>query len=255
MEPMSLLQTDNLIRRVGVAHGFTTRAGGVSVGPLASLNLARRPDERPEALEANWDRVAHALDPRLDRRAVALLAQVHGAHVVEVRQSSGPLANVAEADGAVTTVAGLILAVRVADCVPVLLASPHGIGVAHAGWRGAAAGVVTATVHALCRASASRPSDVSVAIGPHIRPDRFEVGEEVVEALVAGGIPASVFVRAGFSKPHVDLAAYLRAQLMQIGVYDVDDCGGCSVSDPVRFFSHRAGGPDAGRMAGVIVRR
>ena len=134
-----LCQSKLLGTQSGVFHGFTTREGGASTGSLSSLNLAWCSGEQKESLWANWDKVAKALAPELSAASVALLHQVHGNRVVEVSSPKGPFEVVADADGAVTTKKGIILAVRVADCVPVLLAAPGGVAVAHAGWRGAAA--------------------------------------------------------------------------------------------------------------------
>src|SRR5262245_5794934 len=95
-----------------VPHGFTSRAGGVSTGPLATLNLSARPRESRGALAENWRRVARALDPSLGADAVAVLNQVHGGDVVRVRAGAGPHAPVADADGAYTTEIGVVLGVR-----------------------------------------------------------------------------------------------------------------------------------------------
>lgn len=238
----------------GVVHGFTTREGGVSTGPLASLNLARRPGETDDALRANWDRVVRALDPRLRHDDVAIVHQVHGADVVRVEAGRGPLDPLGEADALVTTAIGVVLAVRVADCVPVLLAAPGGVAAAHAGWRGAVAGVVEAALHALCEATGADPADVVAAIGPHITAASFEVGPEVVEGLRATGLPDAVFRRvAPGRKDHVDLGAAVQAMLSRRGVRRVDRVPGCTVRDP-EFFSHRRDGAGTGRMVGAIAR-
>lgn len=237
----------------GVVHGFTTRAGGVSTGPLASLNLAARPGETSDALEENWDRVLRSLDPRLRASRVALLSQVHGAVVVRVDAPLGPHTAHGEADAAVTTELGVALAVRVADCVPVLLASPRGVAVAHAGWRGTAGGVVAATVQALLAATAEAPEAVRAFIGPHISAEAYEVGEEVVEGLRASGLPEGVFRRRGPRRDHVDLGAAVAWQLESAGVCQIHALRACTARDD-RFYSHRRDGAATGRLAGVIAR-
>ncbi len=253
MNPVPLLTTGALSRFPSVRHGFTTRAGGVSTGALASLNLGRRDDETPGHLVENWTRVAYALDPSLGASRVAVLSQVHGDEVLVVGHPQGPLNVVGEADGAVTTATDVILAVRVADCVPVLFAAPGGVAVAHAGWRGVAAGVAPKTARVLADVTACRRSEVTAIIGPHISGERFEVGEEVVDALIAAGLDAGTFVVKRAPKPYVDLRRAVTRQLEALGVV-VEHVYGCTIDDE-RFFSHRRGGPKTGRFAGVIVRR
>ncbi|MBT3223256.1 MAG: laccase, partial [Proteobacteria bacterium] len=158
-----LCQSKLLGTQSGVFHGFTTREGGASTGSLSSLNLAWCSGEQKESLWANWDKVAKALAPELSAASVALLHQVHGNRVVEVSSPKGPFEVVADADGAVTTKKGIILAVRVADCVPVLLAAPGGVAVAHAGWRGAAAQVVPEAVRLLVKVTQGHPDQVRAA--------------------------------------------------------------------------------------------
>lgn len=247
-----LLRATSLAALPGVAHGFTTREGGVSAPPYEGLNLGRRPGERPEALVENWARVARALDAGLGADAVALVEQVHGGEVVVVDRPPGPLTPAARADALVTTTPGVILAVRAADCAPVLLAAPGGVAAAHAGWRGVAAGVIVAALEALLRATGARPGEVRAAIGPHIGPDAFEVGDEVVEAIARTGPPRAAFSRPGpRGRPHVDLGAALAAQLAARGVTCVERVGGCTTRDP-RLWSHRRDGERGGRQAGVI---
>jgi hypothetical protein len=251
-----LTRAANLARRPDVLHGFSTRAGGVSTGSLASLNLAQRPGERHEALAENWRRVVAALGPELDPQRVAVLRQVHGGTVVRVEEGRGPFAPIAEADGAVTSTPGVVLGVRVADCVPVLLAAPGAVGVAHAGWRGTAERVAVTAARALAELAQVPLSSVAAAIGPCIAGRSFEVGDEVVEALCATGVPRTI-VQLGTSergRPLVDLATVIRTQLAHIGVHDVWVDGRCTFEES-SLWSHRRDGDGAGRSAGVIALR
>ena len=244
------LRGSSLARRPDLAHGFTTREGGVSEGGLATLNLAARPAESPERLQENWRRVAAAFG--LGRHAVALMSQVHGADVVRVDRGSGPHSTIAEADAAWTTEVNLLLAVRVADCVPVLVAGAGIVGVAHAGWRGVAAGVVPALIRAMQDAADTK---LSAVIGPCISGASFEVGPEVVDGLRGAGLSPEVFL-AGTSprgRPLVDLQRAVAIQLAGAGLTDVEGIAVCTVLDP-RMFSHRRDGAEAGRSAGVIAR-
>jgi polyphenol oxidase len=236
-----------------VAHGFTTRAGGVSGAPYDGLNLGRRPGETDAALLENWRRVARALDPRLDAGDVALVEQVHGREVVLVERARGPLAPLGKADALVTTTPGVVLAARAADCVPLLLAAPGGVAAVHAGWRGCAQDVTLAALALLLARTGARAADVRVAIGPHIGPDAFEVGDEVIRGIEAAGVPRAVFVREG-ARPRVDLAAALEARLASAGVTRIERVGGCTTRDPA-LWSHRRDGERGGRQAGVIALR
>ncbi len=226
--------------------------GGVSVGTWGALNLARRAEEDDEILTENWRRVAATLGLTAD--AVAIVTQVHDATVLPVSEPSGPLHTLGEADAMWTARAGVLLAVRVADCVPVLLAAPGGVAVAHAGWRGAAAGVVAATVEALCAGVGADPDQVAAAVGPHISGANYEVGPEVVDGLSSSGIDKAVFVRPGTrGRPHVDLGAAVGAQLEAAGVLRVRHVAACTYGES-RFHSYRRDGPASGRLAGVIAR-
>ena len=240
---MQLLSTD-AFEGLDAVHGFTTRVGGLSLA---------RSERLPDAeLAENWERVAAEFG--LSAADVALLTQVHGAKVVRVTEPSGPLNTLDEADAMWTDRTGVLLAVRVADCVPVLLAAPGGVAVAHAGWRGVAAQVVRAAVEALCHGIGVDPEHVCASVGPHISGARYEVGQEVVDGLGASGLDESVFVRPGTrGRPHVDLGAAVGAQLEAVGVGRVRHLGACTYSES-RFHSYRRDGPASGRLAGVIVR-
>jgi len=187
------------------------------------------------------------------------VTQVHGGSVRLV----GPDDDVEtvremEADALVAPAASpeVAVAVRVADCIPLLLADPvtGAVAAVHAGWRGTVARVVDAAIDHMVRHAKSRPTDLLAAIGPHIRVEAFEVGEEVAEQIAAAAHGAHV-VQRDWDKPHVDLAAVVRAQLGARGLAaeHVDDVGGCTHTDPDRFFSYRRDGARAGRHLGVIV--
>lgn len=233
-------------------HGFTTRAGGVSEGPFASLNLGMKwGDARDNVLE-NRQRVLAASGCG----AMHLARQVHGAAIVEVRAGDHPdQTGHQEADGVCTSVPGLALGVYVADCVPVLLADPRtgACAAVHAGWRGTVAGVLPAAVRALGRLG-SRPADLRVALGPSIGPCCFEVGPEVATQFAAW--PEVIAERPG-QKPHIDLRRALRLQLHAAGLEDagIDDLGLCTMCDPAgRFYSYRRDGARTGQHVGFIGR-
>jgi purine-nucleoside/S-methyl-5'-thioadenosine phosphorylase / adenosine deaminase len=202
---------------------FTTRRGGVSEGPYASLNLGSWTDDKPQRVVENRERVReHAGMERL-----AQGRQVHGTRVVIDAQG------IEEADGQVTTRPGVAAIVLVADCLPVALAGPEGVGVVHAGWRGVAAGVLEAGVEAA--------GAVCAAIGPGIGPCCYEVGDDV----------RAVF---GTTEPTLDLKAIARGRLEAAGVREIHDCGLCTSCDAERFFSHRRDRGVTGRQAGLAWR-
>jgi YfiH family protein len=145
---------------------------------------------------------------------------------------------VTEADGQVTAEHGVAALALVADCLPIALAAPEGVGMLHAGWRGLAGGVIPAGVEALRGLGAER---IVAAIGPGVGPCCYEVGDEVHAAF-------------GTSGRTVDLKALARERLEAAGVDVVHDCGLCTMHDAERFFSHRRDDGITGRQAGVAWR-
>jgi YfiH family protein len=217
----------------------TTRAGGVSHGPYASLNLSERVGDDPFAVERNRNILRAALpgDP-------VWLMQVHGTDVVD----AAAVSSVPRADAAYTRAHRIVCAVQVADCLPVLLADRAGtvVAVAHAGWRGLAAGVIERTVAAM------GAGPLTAWLGPAIGQDAFEVGEEVRAAFVAADASAAGAFRSGApGKWHADLYALARLRLASVGVTDVAGGGLCTWSDPGRFFSYRRSSV-TGRMAALV---
>jgi YfiH family protein len=206
---------------------FTTRRGGVSEGPYASLNLGSRTDDTPDHVAENRRRVQQLAGARrlLQGR------QVHGAHVA-VEQGDGE-----EADGQATARPGVAPIVLVADCLPIALVAPGAVAMVHAGWRGLATGVIAAGVAAL--RSLAPDAGVAAAIGPGAGPCCYEVGDEVRAAF-------------GTSGRMIDMKAIAAGQLAAAGVDAVHDCGLCTMcAEPALFFSHRRDGGVTGRQAGL----
>jgi YfiH family protein len=225
----------------GVRAAMTTRAGGVSAGPWASLNLATHVGDQPAAVAENRRRLRAALALPAEP---AWLEQVHGIRVARLPgPASGP------ADAAVSFTRGGVCAVLVADCLPVLLASRAGdrVGVAHAGWRGLAAGVIESTVAAL----GCEPGQLVAWLGASIGPRVFEVGGEVREAFLSRDAGAAAAFSAGREGRWLaDLPALARRRLAAAGVADVRGGTLCTHSDPERFYSYRRDGA-TGRMAAL----
>ena len=220
---------------------ITTRSGGVSAGPYASFNLGELTDDAPEAVSENKRRLG-ALLPSAPR----WLRQVHGNVVLEADTVSAPI----QADASHTRSAGTVCAVKIADCMPVLICDRQGeaVGIAHAGWRGLSQGVVENTV----RAMGIDPAKLLAYLGPAIGPRAFEVGDDVYESFCGSDHEA----RAGFrplrpGKWLADLFTLGRQRLERAGVTAVFGGGTCTFADPARFFSHRRD-RITGRMAALI---
>lgn len=228
----------------GVRYFCTTRAGGAGSAPHDTLNLGLRAGDRPDVVAENRRRV-QALVPA----APLWLRQVHGTRVVDA--DAAPEDEPA-ADAAVTATPGRPLAIMVADCLPVLVVESGGraVGVAHAGWRGLAGGVLENTLEALRRKC---PDAVAwhAWIGPGIGPTAFEVGQDVMDAFAHDGPQARALFRPRPGRPGkwlADLAGLAELRLRRAGVEAVHQSGLCTVSDQERFFSYRRDG-QTGRMA------
>jgi hypothetical protein len=219
----------------------TTRAGGVSRGEYASMNLGYSSGDDAGRVERNRTIVREHLpsDPRW-------MKQVHGTHAAHIDRSD----DVPTADAAVTSQAGRVAVVLTADCMPLFFCDDTGtrVAAAHAGWRGMAAGVIESTVQAM-QADAAR---VMAWMGPAIGPDAFEVGPEVREAFLAVDPAAHEAFRAHTpGKFMADLYALARRRLARAGVTRIHGGGFCTYHEPQRFFSYRRV-KASGRMGAFI---
>jgi len=231
--------------------GVSSGAWGLPDGQAGGLNLGSRCGDHPDAVAENRRRLRAALpsDPHW-------LEQVHGVAVHRVIAPIDRPENPLEpcADASVTDVPGRVLAVLSADCLPVMLSDRSGrrVGAAHAGWRGLAAGVVENTVAAL-RSLPGEDEPLSAWLGPAIGPAAFEVGDEVREVF-ADQDPVSVVCFRPASQPGkwlADLFSLARRRLARVGVTEVGGGGQCTVTDRLRFYSHRRDRV-TGRMASLI---
>jgi YfiH family protein len=231
----------------GLAHGVTTRAGGVSTGGFAALNLGLSTGDDPGAVAENRRRAA----AQLGFRRFVSAKQVHGTRVAAVA-SEGDVPG--EADALVTDEPGVLLGILGADCPGVVLVDPdhRALAVVHAGWRGTAQGVVASAVRALEERFGTRPAALLTAVGPGISARCYEVGPEVAEALRLSAPDCGAYLRPGAGdRWHVDLAGVLGLQLRALGVPEasIETSGACTHEDAARFFSHRRDGAAAGRHA------
>ncbi len=270
MRPL-LLHSDALAA-IGVPHAFSTRIGGYSVGPFASLNFGNPGDlekdrrDPPSNIAANTRLVLDALGA--SNREVVQVHQVHGSDVRIVRVA-GPThapewnGHDTKADAIVSDDPARILAIRIADCTPVLLSTIDGriVAAVHAGWRGVIASVSTRTVEAMRSLTNDPKTEIIASIGPCIGFDSFEVGPEVAAEFTRSFGDATPYVRPRGSHPGkflVDLKGALCDQLTRAGVVIVDLLPHCTVTstDPATgsplFFSHRRDKGLTGRMVAMI---
>lgn len=242
----------------GLPHGFFGRRGGVSEGLYDSLNCGLGSADSRAAVMENR-RLAAAGLGLADGAALVSLHQIHSPSVVTVETPWAP-GQGPRADAMVTRCRGLALGVLSADCAPVLLADRTNgvIGAAHAGWRGAQAGVVEATVAAMIALGARRDA-VAAAVGPCIGAASYEVGVDFAAAILADDPEAEpLFSRAADApRPHFDLAGYVALRLARAGVATIGLSGRDTAAEPEAFFSYRRtthlGQPDYGREISAIM--
>ena len=250
---MSILRADNLSNLQGIAHGFFGRTGGVSRGLYESLNCGLGSADHADHVRENRRRAQQALGAN----ALNTLYQVHSASVVAVEApwDSGP-----KADAMVSNVRGIALGILSADCAPVLLADGEAgvIGAAHAGWKGALAGVVEATVAAMEKLGARR-ARIAAAIGPCIGQANYEVGAEFRQRFVDADAANARFFAAGSRALHhqFDLPGFTADRLNRAGVANVSRQNVCTYAREAEFFSFRRathrGEGDYGRELSAIV--
>ncbi len=240
----------------GTPHGFFGRAGGVSRGVFSSLNCGLASGDDVDRVRTNRGRAADRLG--LPPPALVTLRQVHSAEVIVVdaafADDSPPLA-----DGLVTRQPALALGILTADCAPVLLADRAAgvVGAAHAGWRGAKAGILAQTVDAMASLGA-RPERIAAVVGPCIAQASYEVGPEFHAAFLADDAQSQHLFAASPREGHFhfDLAGYVQRQLDACGVGQIAVVAADTCADEEQFFSYRRttlrGERDYGRQLSVI---
>lgn len=240
------------LRACAIAHAFTTRIGGFSGGAFASLNLGRGVDDDPERVARNRAAVLEVLG--LAGAAQVEAAQVHGAVVAVVGKADDDRI-IDGADGLVTADPEVILAVRAADCVPLLLADPRRrvVAAVHAGWRGTAGGIAREAVTVMADRFDCRPEDLRGAIGPCIGPCHYEVDEPVLARLRRWSWWEQVVTPNARGRWQLDLRDANRRQLIDVGVpvVQIETLDWCTFEHPDLFYSYRRDGP-TGLMAALI---
>jgi YfiH family protein len=235
-------------------HGFLGRRGGVSKGELAGLNVGYGSNDERAAIDENRRRAVAALAPRAQ---LVTVHQVHSADAV-IAEGPWPQDHRPHADALVSDRPGLLLGILTADCAPVLFADEATgvIGAAHAGWRGAFAGITDSTIAAMERLGASRER-ICAAVGPCIGPASYEV-DEGFRARILDADPANArfFTDGPAGKPHFDLPRYVVHRLLAGGIGEVEALHLDTYADADRFFSYRRathrGEADYGRQLSAI---
>jgi hypothetical protein len=237
-------------------HGFFTRRGGVSIGPFTSLNCSLSSQDDRRSVMENRGLVADSLG--VARGSLLGCTQVHGIDVVQVDSTwsagAGP-----KADAMVTNRPGLALGIITADCAPVLFADREAgiVGAAHAGWRGAVAGVIEATIAAMA-AMGARAERIVAAVGPCIGQASYEVAADLRDTVLARTPTDARFFADGVraSRWQFNLPGYCAARLRGAGVINVTVTGVDTLAEEERFFSHRrrtlTGGGPIGHQISVI---
>ncbi len=242
-------------------QGFTTRFGGVSEGPFASLNLNfNRPDPKENVAE-NYRLLGQSLGVASEN--MVLSRQVHGNRVEAVDKSYGGMGilrprSYEEADGLITGEKGLLLITLYADCVPLYFYDPRlgVIGLAHSGWKGTLLNIGAVTVEALQTHFGSKPGDIRVFFGPHIRSCCFEVGEDVAEQFFNTFASArKTAAKNAGGKWMLNLEAVITQALEDVGLLTEHITGGqkCTRCLSESFFSHRGSGGNTGTGAAFMM--
>ena len=234
-------------------HGFFTRKGGASSGIFAGLNCGLGSSDQTDIVTINRARVAEAMGTD----HLVTVHQTHSAIALPISGApTGALA--AEADAMVSNTPNIALGILTADCQPVLFADATAgvIGAAHAGWKGAKAGVLEATLDAMERLGATR-GNINAVIGPCISQAAYEVGPEFFEAFTDDDPHSQRFFANGSGQKMLfDLPAYGLWRMREAGVGHAEWCGHCTYGAPERFFSYRRtthlGEADYGRLISVI---
>ena len=237
-----------------VPHGFLGRRGGVSAGTVAGLNVGTGSNDDPAAIFRNRGLAVAAIRPGAE---LATVHQVHSAEAVTVTRA-WPMDERPHADAMATDRPGVLLGILTADCAPVLLADSAAgvVGAAHAGWRGALAGVTDSVIAAMERLGARR-DHIHAAVGPCIALASYEVDDNFRTRFIEDDRDNERFFAPGESgRPHFDLEAYVVHRLLAAGVEEVEALNLDTYADPDRFYSYRRathrGEPDYGRQLSAI---
>lgn len=248
---------DGLSAAGGVAHGFSTKLGGVSVGDCAGLNLGLSRGDDPAAVRENYRLFCTAVGT--NPQTVVKSRQVHTDNVRVVTQADVQELYASldyEADALVTDVPGIALTVYYADCIPILLYDPVRavVSAVHSGWRGTALGIVERAVEKMVHMYGSQPKDIRAAIGPGICPCCFETHADVPEAFLEamGNVVRPFLIALPNGKFQVDLKGINAFRLQRAGLTQIEVLPLCTACHPELYWSHRKIGERRGNQAAMI---
>jgi len=253
-----MLKASNLAALKGVRHGFFSRLGGVSSnGSMSGLNCGYGSDDTSENVKRNREIALQRLGAA--ERDLVTTYQVHSAIAIRVNEpwqrEQSP-----EADAMASNSTGVVLGILTADCAPVLFADSFArvVGAAHAGWRGARAGVLEQCLEEM-RGLGANPSNISAAVGPCIAQNSYEVGPEFQEDFIAENADNSKFFITAARTDHFmfDLTGYVEGCLSGLGLASVEGLGVDTCAEPERFYSYRRctlnGEKSYGRLLSAIM--
>jgi YfiH family protein len=240
----------------GIRHGFFGREGGRSKGDLAGNNMSITQGDNPDLVVSNRASAANAMGG-FDVKGLVVFRQIHSTKVVTLTERPDRTVAI-EADAMVTNRGDILLGILTADCASVLLADPEAgiVGAAHAGWKGAAGGILRHTVAAMVVLGAD-PARIRAAIGPTISGENYEIGPDTAREITALDPAAAghIAIPPGKTREHFDIPGLLAEQLLTAGVGLVSDLGLCTYANPARYFSHRYAthqGHGTGRQISVV---
>ncbi|HSZ24198.1 MAG TPA: peptidoglycan editing factor PgeF [Cytophagaceae bacterium] len=252
---LPLWQFENMSLQKGIIHFVSGRKGGFSKEELGELNLSFKVGDDPVWVLKNRNKLAEAFN--ISSENLIFPVQTHSNHVtiIEKEVDSNALENT---DALITSQRGILISVMSADCVPVLLYDPvkKVVAAIHAGWRGTMAEIVKISVEKMQTEFGSVPKDIIASIGPSISEEVYEVGEEVIDAVLkVYGSKAGIISREQNGKGHCNLWEANRIQLIQSGVLlkNIEIAGVCTYRNADVFFSARKSGNKAGRFAAGIM--
>jgi len=248
---LPVYQFDNLLKFKAITHGITTREGGKSEGNYSALNLSYMVNDSVDTVRYNRKFVAEAFGVSLTELKIPRQVHSNQVEIVDKNNSKDLVA-----DAIITTDNNVVLAVLLADCVPLIIYDTKNnvVAAVHAGWRGTVANITTATIREMQQQYSTDPNNIVVGIGPSISPNVYEVGYEVKEAAdLAFGKNHNTIITKG-EKYFFDLWRANELQLIRCGVpkESIEIAGICTYKNTDTFFSARKTKPVTGRFAAVV---
>lgn len=251
------LEPSNMAKADISAQGFTTRHEGVSRAPYNSLNLGLNTFDSPHNVQGNRSLLTRAFDIKVEK--LVMVNQCHGTDILVIDEPNQDFAHFQklQCDGIITNQPGIMIAVGVADCLPLLLLDPQKKVAAalHAGWKGTAGNIAAKGIESLVKIFGSNKTDILASLGPCIKSCCYEVDEPVRKAFTDGGLDwNNLAVEIGVGKWRLDLAAANRDQLTAAGIPEenIESAPQCVCCQHDWFFSYRRDAGETGRQAGFI---